>query len=513
MLTTTHTNHDCAMSAATPSPKNERDAPPPRSGARQAYPLLAIGVLALSSCGTLPAAPPPAALPVAGAAPPSAAALASQVTVRGAQGVLSEAAQARAIEQMTDQGRGDRAAHHLAVLAAQGNTDLYRGNAARLLVDGPATFAAMKAAINAARHRVLLESYIFEDTGIAAEIGRMLIAKVEQGLSVALLYDAVGSIGSDPQFFDALRARGVLVCAFNPVNPVQRLGYWGINHRNHRKVLVADSDVAFTGGINISQVYSSGSGGSGSKGSSLFGKSAKAGKNGDALSEGWRDTQIELKGPVVAALAMTFGQTWREQGCKGELRAAPVPRQATAGDRIVKILPSHPTAGKNRIYTTLLAAIGAAQHSVHLTMAYFAPGPEMLAALQAAARRGVKVVMVLPGQSDFALVLHAGRSYYGELLAAGVEIHELARAVLHAKTAVIDGVFSTVGSSNMDWRSFVDNSELDAVVLGADFGAEMEAMFARDRAASPRIEAAAFADRPWRDRVMELLGRAAERWL
>ena len=496
---------------------------------------MAAGLVALSSCSTLPEAPSAVGTPATGSAPPSATALAQQVNVRGAQGLLSEPAQARAISQMAAQGRGDPAAHHLAVLAALGETDLFRGNAAKLLVDGPATFAAMKTAINSARHRVLLESYIFEDTGIAAEIGRLLIAKAEQGVSVALLYDAVGSIGSDPQFFDALQARGVSVCAFNPINPVQRPGYWGINHRNHRKVLVVDGEVAFTGGINISQVYSSGSGGSaGSRGSGGFGGSGgsktssifsgsgkdsgkdsanKSGKEGDALSKGWRDTQVELKGPVVAALATTFTRTWNDQGCKGELRAAPAPRNASAGNRIVKILPSDPKSKENRIYTTLLAAIGAAQESVHLTMAYFAPGPDMLAALQAAARRGVEVVLVLPGQSDFALVLHAGRSYYGELLAAGVQIHELAHAVLHAKTAVIDGVLSTVGSSNMDWRSFADNSELNAVVLGADFGAEMEAMFARDRAASPRIDAATFANRPWRNRLMEQLGRAAERWL
>ena len=512
MLGATHTLHDSAMPASTTRPHTAPRTPRARTRTRTRFSqaLLVIGVVALSSCSTLPEARPAPAPPAVGAAPPSALALAEQVTVRSAQGVLSESAQARAITQLTAQGRGDLAAHHLSVLAAQGDTDLYRGNAARLLVDGPATFSAMKAAINAARYRVLLESYIFEDTGIAAEIGQLLITKAEQGVAVALLYDAVGSIGSDPLFFDALRARGVLVCAFNPVNPVQRLGYWGINHRNHRKVLVADGDVAFTGGINISQVYSSGSGGSGSKGSSVFGGS---GKKSGAVSEGWRDTQVELRGPVVAALATTFGQTWGEQGCKGTLRAEPPPRQATAGDRIVKILPSDPKAGENRIYTTLLSAIGAAQNTVHLTMAYFAPGPDMLAALQAAARRGVKVVMVLPGQSDFALVLHAGRSYYGELLAAGVEIHELAHAVLHAKTAVIDGVFSTVGSSNMDWRSFADNSELNAVILGADFGAEMEAMFARDRAASPRIEPKAWAARPWRDRAMEQLGRAAERWL
>jgi cardiolipin synthase A/B len=202
------------------------------------------------------------------------------------------------------------------------------------------------------------------------------------------------------------------------------------------------------------------------------------------------------------------------------LREAPAPRSASAGDRIVKVLASDASArdagdkaAENRIYTALVSAITAAQRSVHLTMAYFAPGQEVIDALTAAARRGVQVVLVLPGTSDFALVLHAGRSYYDELLEAGVTIHEMQHAVMHAKAAVIDGVFSTIGSSNMDWRSFAMNDELNAIVLGADFGREMEALFARDRAVSPRVEPATWAARPWRQRALEALGRAAERWL
>jgi cardiolipin synthase A/B len=270
--------------------------------------LLALVLWMLVACASLPNAKPVAAVP-----PAVPSALAQQVNVHGSRGLLSEPAQKQVIARLAGSERGDLTAHHLAVLAAQGEVDLYRGNAARLLVDGPATFGAMKAAIQAARHRVLLESYIFEDTGIAAEIGRLLVAKAEQGVAVALLYDAVGSIGSDPQFFDALRARGVAVCAFNPINPVARPGYWGINHRNHRKLLVADADVAYTGGINISQVYASGS----------SGLRARKPEGADAIKDGWRDTQVELRGPVVAALAATFEQTLGPPGLQGRVARSP----------------------------------------------------------------------------------------------------------------------------------------------------------------------------------------------
>jgi cardiolipin synthase len=146
-------------------------------------------------------------------------------------------------------------------------------------------------------------------------------------------------------------------------------------------------------------------------------------------------------------------------------------------------------------------------------MAYFAPGEDFVAALCDAARRGVKVELVLPGRSDFALILHAGRSYYTRMLACGIQLHEMERAVMHAKTAVIDGVLSTVGSSNLDWRSLVSNNEVNVIVLGDDFGAQLEALFARDRAASVAIDAQQWQRRSLVQRTLELLGRAAERWL
>lgn len=464
-------------------------------------------LLLTTACGSLPARDVPPG-------PLQARQMAAQVTVQGPNGPVGNPLRARTIAAVKAEGRADLATLHLGVLAATGEVDLYRGNTAKLLIDGPATFAAMKAAIAGSRGRLLLESYIMEDAGVAAEFGALLMRKASEGVRVALMYDSLGSLGSDPNFFDALAAGGVAVCAYNPVNPPKRPGYWGINQRNHRKLLVADADIAFTGGINISQVYSSGSGGSRGSGGSGFGSTSRP--DDEVLASGWRDTQIELRGPVVDALAETFVQVWQAQGCRGALGEAPPPLQATPGQRVVKVVTSNPTAGAqagNRIYSSLLAAIDAAQRSVHLTMAYFAPGDDMVQALCDAARRGVEVQLVLPGRSDFSLVLHAGHYYYSRMLDAGVEIHEMDHAMMHAKTAVIDGVFSTVGSSNMDWRSFVSNREVNVIVLGDDFGQELEALFRRDLAVSRRIDAEQWGRRGLRDRLMEQIARAAERLL
>ncbi len=428
----------------------------------------------------------------------------TRVVVHGAAGPVNAAQETRALQGVAAEGAADAFRLHLQVLTAGGDVDLYRGNQTRLLVDGPATFAAMKQAISQARQRVLLQSYIVEDQGVAAEIAELLLRKAAQGVRVTMIYDAVGSIATPDEFFERLNQGGVATCAFNPVNPTKRPGYWGINHRDHRKLLMVDDQIAFTGGINISRVYGSGS----------FSRRSSSARAQDPLEDGWRDTQIEIRGPAVTAMVDLYTATWREQGCKGEL-GQPAPASATRepGERIVKLIASDPRDGVNRIYTALLGAVEASRRSVRLTMAYFAPGEDFVAALCDAARRGVSVELVLPGQSDFALVLHAGRSYYSRMLACGIKLHEMERAVMHSKTAVIDGVFSTVGSSNLDWRSLVSNSELNAIVLGEDFGAQLEALFAKDRDASVAIDVGQWRQRGLKQRALELVGRAAERWL
>lgn len=451
-----------------------------------------------AGCGTLPPRDPDVR-------PLSPRVADARVTLQDRRGPVSASVQAGDLARLLAEGQAAQVQRHLGVLASTGELDLYRGNAARLLVDGPATFAAMKTAIAAARHRVLLESYIIEEGGVANGFADLLLRKAAEGVHIAVLYDSVGSMANDKAFFERLRAGGVAVCAYNPVNPLERPGHWNVLQRNHRKMLAVDSDVAYTGGINLSDVYASGSGPSlgGSRGGSSADKPT-------ADEEGWRDTQIELRGPVVNAMAVVFRESWASQGCTGTLPPAPAPRQATPGQRVVKLVAGDPRAGVNPTYQALMKAVDASTKSVHLTMAYFAPGKDMVQALSDAAQRGVDVQLVLPGRSDVKLVLAAARSHYAQLLQAGVRIHEVQRTVMHAKTAVIDGVFSSVGSSNLDWRSILVNHEIDVIVLGDDFGQELEALFQRDLKASTPIEMQAWQRRGLWQRLTEGFGRLVE---
>jgi cardiolipin synthase len=455
-----------------------------------------LAAIVLAGCAAAPTVPRADRAVAVAERAPSTRQVAQQVSVQGHRGRLTRAEREALLARLAAQGNATLLQRHLAAQTTYGEIDLTASNDAKLLVDGPATFGAMFDAIERARSTVLIESYIIEDAAIAQRLAALLARKRAQGVQVAMIYDDVGSFGTPAAYFDSLRAAGVAVCAFNPVNPLKRPSYWNITHRDHRKIVAVDREVAYTGGINISAVYSSGS----------FGRSrAPAGAD-----DGWRDTQIELRGPAAAALDDLFRQTWSEQRCEGTLASAPAPAPRRAGKHVVQVIPSAPSDPFNRIYAMLLTAIDAAQSSIHLTMAYFAPGQDMVDALAEAAERGVDVQLVLPSVSDFAPVLYAGQAYYDRLLASGVRIHELQHAVLHSKTAVIYGVLSTVGSSNLDWRSFSANNEVNAVIYGEDFAAAMQRMFEQDVAASREIKLDDWRRRgPWR-RVRELAARALE---
>ena len=216
---------------------------------------------------------------------------------------------------------------------------------------------------------------------------------------------------------------------------------------------------------------------------------------------------------MVAELQKLFLATWESQ--KGEPLAPRnyFPQPERAGREVVRAIGSSPDEPFSLIYATLLSAIGSAETSVHITNAYFAPDPQLLAALEAAVRRGVDVTLILPSQTDSWLVFHAGRGYYEQLLRAGVKIYERRGVILHSKTALIDGVWATVGSTNLDWRSFLHNHELNAVVLGAEFGSRLQAMFDQDLAASDAITLEQWERRALHLRLKEWFGRAWEYWL
>jgi cardiolipin synthase A/B len=458
-------------------------------------------LVGMSACSTLPTFEPAAVL-----------AAAPKPQLDGARGPLSpeqsKAVLAKLAARAPDTGIFDR---HLAIEEAVVGSPLTVGNQAALLQDGPATYGAMFAAIEAARDHIHLETYILDDDEVGRRFADALITKQKKGVQVAVIHDSVGTLKTPKAFFKRMTDAGIKVLEFNPVNPTQARKGWDINQRDHRKLLVVDGKVAFLGGINISSVYSSGSfsrsGGSGSSGSSSGG--TPPGKDGEA----WRDTHVRLQGPVVAELQRLFLGTWKKQ--KGEPlpdRQYFPPLQAV-GNQVVRAIGSSPDEPYSLIYATLLSALGAAETSVHITMAYFAPDPQFLAALEAAARRGVDVTLILPSQTDSWLIFHAGRRFYTQLLKAGVKIYERRGVILHSKTAVVDGVWATIGSTNIDWRSFLHNDELNAVVLGAEFGQQMEAMFAKDLAASQRITLEQWKRRPLEDRMKETFSSIWQYWL
>jgi cardiolipin synthase len=370
-----------------------------------------------------------------------------------------------------------------------GGSALVVGNRVTLLQDGPETYRAMLAAIAAARDHVNLESYDFEDGEVGQRFAEALLERQASGVQVNIIYDSVGTFGADPAFFERLRRSGVRVVEFNPVNPLAPGKSWAPNNRDHRKLLIVDGRTAFLGGVNISSVYASGSG---------LRRHARA--DGDA---GWRDTDVRVEGPVVADYQRLFISTWEKQR-GGELAARDYfPAPAARGTEIVRAIGSTPDDEYSLIYLTLIAAITTAEKRVQIVNAYFVPDPQLMRALLEAAARGVDVRIILPGSSDSGMAYHAGRSHFSELLAGGVRIYERRGAMLHAKSASVDGVWSCVGSSNLDWRSALDNDEVNAVVIGREFAAQMQAAFTLDLAASDEIELAGWQRRAALMRVKE----------
>jgi cardiolipin synthase len=320
-----------------------------------------------------------------------------------------------------------------------------------------------------------------------------------------VIYDGIGSLLTPAAFFDRLRDAGVNVLEFNPVNPlVGNKADWSLNNRDHRRQLLVDGRIAFTGGVNISDTYSSAP----SRG---HGTASSDGAN-DA-SAGWRDTHIQIEGPVVEEFQRLFMDTWTRQ--KGKALAARdyYPVLEAQGAEIVRAIGSTPDDPQSLIYLTLMSAINNAERTVHLTVAYFAPDRQLRDALTAAARRGVEVQLVLPSYSDSWAIFSLGRSYYSELMRAGVGIYERRGSLMHAKTACIDGIWSTIGSTNLDWRSFLHNDEINAVIIGTGFARQMDAMFAQDIDQSNRIELKDWRRRPLSARVKEQLARIGAYWL
>ncbi len=488
---------------------------------------LAAALLAVAGCAAIPTIPEPPQLGSGTTIQP--------IRMRGAHGPLSTRETARILARFAAQapnaGVFDR---HLAIEQAVAGTPLYTGNRVGILRDGPQTFAAMFSAIRHAQHYLYLEYFILEDVHYGGEsLGDLLIARRRQGVQIDVIYDAIGSFSTPGDFFQRLQDAGINVRQFNPINP---LTAFTLNDRDHRKILVADGGLAIVGGVNLSTDYQSttpsGSGGSGGSSSGMHrperprgpagaGDAATPAGNGAASAQTapaspmptWHDTDLQIEGPSVLELKHLFEQHWRQQGGPADALVPDGMPAAPQGDQVVRIIGSQGGALLPRYYATLLAAIRSATTHIWITAAYFVPTRQERQALVRAARRGVDVRLLLPARSDSHAALAVQHSYYSGLLRAGVKIYERDDGMLHSKTAVMDGVWSVVGSSNFDNRSVLFNDEVDAVVIGQKTGTQLEQYFLQDLQHASRIELAVWRKRPFSDKFRGRFWRIWEQML
>jgi cardiolipin synthase len=374
---------------------------------------------------------------------------------------------------------------------------LIAGNRVHLLQDGPQTFQAMFAAMRAARHHIHLETFIIDDDSVGAELASIAIEQRRAGVEVRMVYDAIGALNAEEAYFSRLRASGVELHNFHPLNPIANIRIWRVNNRHHRKIVVVDGRVGFIGGLNISGAYSS---------SSL---SSERG-----VDQGWRDTQVQIEGPGVGELQETFARFWSQA-----MHAPPLsgkgyfPDLRPVGQDLIRVAQSTAGDTETTIYHVYLTAIRHARQRIWITQGYFSPDKRFLEALQEASRGGADVRLLLPGMTDSWITLYASRTHYDALLASGVRVFERQDAVQHAKTAVIDSVWSTIGSSNLDYRSFLHANEANIVVWGREFAGEMEATFLKDQAQTVEIELERWRRRAWGRNVLESFASLFDYWL
>ena len=336
---------------------------------------------------------------------------------------------------------------------------LTSGNSLELLENGDAIFPAMLAAISSARKTVNFEAYIFWSGEVGTRFRDALAERAAHGVAVRVLLDAVGSPGGRLQAgdVDLLKRAGCRVEFFHSTKPWM---LWVLNHRSHRRVLVVDGALGFTGSVGFADPW-----------------------RGNADSEvHWRDTQVRVDGPAVRGLQRAFQENWSEVTGEALVGEEFFPALPQAGSSSVAVVPSSPLAAMSGAGRTYSIAIAAATKEIWIANSYFLPDDATESLLVAAVKRGVDVRVIVPSdeQSDVPATKAAGRSSFGPLLEGGVQIFEYEPTMFHPKTMVVDGVFSTVGSANFDERSFHLNEELNVFVYDGPFAGRMRESFRRD---------------------------------
>jgi cardiolipin synthase len=365
-------------------------------------------------------------------------------------------------------------------IEAYTNAALSAGNRVDLLLNGDQIFPAQLAAIRSARKSITYAQYFYEDGRPAQQIVDAISQRCRAGIRARVLLDGFGTLKMPIELKQTLEQSGCFVATFRPLTP------WtadNANNRNHRRVLVVDGRVGFTGGSGASSKW--------------MGNGRQKGQ--------WRETDVRLEGPAVNDLQGAFAENWLEatgEMLGGDAFFAAVPRRGAVAVQVVR---SSPVSGSIAVYNMYLLAISAARRTIYLTNPYFLPDERMAKSLVEARGRGVRVVLLLPGAIDNNIVRQASRAGFGRLLEAGVEIYEYQPGLLHAKTMVVDGVWATIGSANVDNRSFALNEEVNVALYDAPMAARLGQIFAADIAHSRRVDEARWRARGPVTRLLEWL--------
>jgi cardiolipin synthase len=364
--------------------------------------------------------------------------------------------------------------------AAYGRAPIVGGNTVEILLNGDQIFARELAAIDAARASITYTQYFWADGEIGRQFTSALAARCRAGVAVHLLLDAVGSLTMPGADRRTLAEAGCQVADYRPLTSL----FGGrFNYRNHRRILVVDGRIGFTGGAGVSDKW-----------------------RGDGRQAGhWRDATVEIQGPAVPYLQGAFVQSWTEATGVVLAGASYFPTPLAAGAVDIQVLTSAPEEHDIAIYRVILLAIESARRSILITNPYFVPDGQLTDALIRAVARGVRVVVLVPGAIDHNLVRMASRHTYGRLLAAGVEIDEYLPALLHAKTMVIDDAWATVGTTNFDGRSLRLNREVNVACYDRGVARRLAAIFAEDLLHARRVTLEGWRARPLSQRLLEFL--------
>lgn len=355
-------------------------------------------------------------------------------------------------------------------------------NMAELYPHGGELFPELFSSIEKARRTICLEFYIIRDDIIGRRLAALLIDAARRGVRVSLLYDYIGCFDTPSSYFRQMEGAGVVCRAFNP--PPFRRGFSWFDKRDHRKIAVIDGTAAFAGGMNVGDEYAG------------FGEDRTR----------WRDVGLKLRGAAALALQRLFCENWQVETGDTPPGCDAIPSKAPKdGDATVHIVSGGPHHNRSYIHNAFRLAIAGASRSIVIANPYFLPGPRVIRSLLKAAKRGVRVQLVLPAVSDVPLVSLLSRSSYSPLLKGGIEIYEREGTVLHAKVMLIDGCWSIIGSANLDHRSFHRNFEVNVIVDGRGFGDQAAKMLADDIVHSRQVSLDEHERRGWLVRLLERL--------